>query len=99
MKIPILRGRDLTDRDNLAGTLVAIINQSMAKRYWPNEDPIGKHITFDLVPDERPREIVAIVGAIGRVARIEGRGDPEISTAALQALAKSQASSAAHCAR
>jgi putative ABC transport system permease protein len=75
MKIPILRGRDLTDRDNLAGTLVAIINQSMAKRYWPNEDPIGKHITFDLVPDEKPREIVAIV-ADTRLSRTQRQPGP-----------------------
>ena len=75
MKTPILRGRDLTDRDNLAGTLVAIINQSMAKRYWPNEDPIGKHITFDLVPDEKPREIVAIV-ADTRLSRTQRQPGP-----------------------
>ena len=62
MKIPILRGRDFDDRDNLAGNLVVIVNQSMAKRFWPNEDPIGKRIAFDLVPNERAREIVAVVG-------------------------------------
>ncbi|HYR90626.1 MAG TPA: ABC transporter permease [Terriglobia bacterium] len=62
LKIPILRGRDFDERDTAANTAVVIINQSMAKRFWPNEDPIGRHITFDFLPDDRPREIVAIVG-------------------------------------
>src|SRR5262245_66267276 len=34
----------------------------MAGRYFANEDPIGRRITLDFVPDERPREIVAVVG-------------------------------------
>jgi len=62
MKIPLLRGRDFDGRDTAAGTPVLIINQTMARRFFPNEDPIGKRITLDFVPDERPREIVAIVG-------------------------------------
>jgi putative ABC transport system permease protein len=62
MKIPILRGRDFTAQDSASGTLVVIINQTMARRYFPNEDPIGRRITLDFVPDERPREIVGIVG-------------------------------------
>jgi putative ABC transport system permease protein len=42
--------------------LVIIINQTMARRFFPNEDPIGKRITLDFVPDERPRQIIATVG-------------------------------------
>ena len=41
---------------------MVIINQTMAKQFWPGEEPIGQRITFDLVPDEQPREIVGIVG-------------------------------------
>jgi putative ABC transport system permease protein len=77
MKIPVLRGRDFDDRDNLTGTLVAIINESMAKRYFADEDPIGKHITFDLVPDEKPREIVAVV-ANTRLSRTQRQPGPII---------------------
>jgi putative ABC transport system permease protein len=39
-----------------------IVNQTMVRRLFPNEDPIGKRITLDFVPDERPREIVGVVG-------------------------------------
>jgi putative ABC transport system permease protein len=62
MKVPILRGRDFNAQDTAAGTLVIIINQTMARRYFPDDDPIGKRITLDFVPDERPREIVGVVG-------------------------------------
>lgn len=40
----ILRGREFDNHDNETGPRVAIINQRVASRYWPNEDPIGKHI-------------------------------------------------------
>ncbi len=61
MRIPILRGRDFTYRDRPNTPWVAIVNDAMAKRYWPNEDPIGQYINLDIVPDEKPREIIAVV--------------------------------------
>jgi predicted permease len=60
----MLRGRDFTARDAASAPWVAVINQTMARTFWPNEDPIGKHITLDLVPEEQPREIVGIVSDI-----------------------------------
>jgi putative ABC transport system permease protein len=61
MNTPILRGRDFNERDAVSTPWVAIINETMAHRYWPAEDPIGKRITIDISPDEQPREIVAVV--------------------------------------
>ncbi len=62
MRVPVRRGRDFTDRDT-AGTLpVVIINETMARRFWPNENPIGKRLTVSIVTGERPREIVGVVG-------------------------------------
>src|SRR5262249_10539881 len=62
MRTPLLKGRDFTDRDKEDAPLVMIINQTMARQFFPGEDPIGKRITVDWVPNERPREIIGIVG-------------------------------------
>jgi putative ABC transport system permease protein len=75
LRIPILRGRDFNDRDNDAGAAVIIINESMARRYWPNENPLGKRITLDFLPDERSREVVAVVGDT-RLSRAQRQTGP-----------------------
>jgi len=62
MKIPLVKGRDFDARDNESGHPVLIINQTLAQQFFPSQDPIGKRITFDFVPDEPPREIVGVVG-------------------------------------
>jgi putative ABC transport system permease protein len=61
MSIPIIRGRGVTEQDTASNAWVVVINQAMAKRYWPNQDPIGQEIKFDDSPDEKPRQIVGIV--------------------------------------
>jgi putative ABC transport system permease protein len=43
MGIPILRGRDFTDADSENTKYVAIINETVAQRFWPNQNPIGRH--------------------------------------------------------
>jgi putative ABC transport system permease protein len=65
--IPILRGRDFTEKDNAGAPGVAMINEALAKEYWPNEDPVGRHVLIGkgLGPEfasEGVREIVGIVG-------------------------------------
>jgi putative ABC transport system permease protein len=64
-KIPILRGRDFTDRDVAGAPGVVLINESMAKKYWPKEDPVGQQIIIGkgVGPefDEPARQIVGIV--------------------------------------
>jgi putative ABC transport system permease protein len=62
MKIPILRGRDFNAQDTTAAPPVIIVSQTFVKRFFPAEDPLGKRITLDFVPDEKPREIIAVVG-------------------------------------
>jgi putative ABC transport system permease protein len=61
MKTPLLRGRDFTVHDTANSPWVAIVSETLARRYWPNEDPIGKHLKVDLSPEDQPREIVAVV--------------------------------------
>ena len=67
-KIPILRGRDFTDRDVAGAPGVVLINESMAKKYWPKEDPLGQQIIIGagIGPEfvEPARQIVGIVGDI-----------------------------------
>lgn len=43
MRIPLVEGREFRDSDNAKAVNVAIVNESMAKKYWPNQDPIGRH--------------------------------------------------------
>jgi putative ABC transport system permease protein len=64
MRVPLLRGRALTDRDDGAASPVAIVTESFAKQFFPGEDPIGKRITPNgsAEPGKPPvREIVGVV--------------------------------------
>jgi predicted permease len=65
-KIPILRGRDFSENDTAAAPGVVLINQTLAKKYWPNQNPVGQQIVIgkDVGPefDEPPRQIVGVVG-------------------------------------
>ena len=67
-KVPLLRGRVFADGDTGAAARVVIINDAMAKKYWPKEDPIGQLILIGkgLGPqfEEPPRQIVGIVGNV-----------------------------------
>ena len=61
IKAQLLRGRDFTERDTESAPWVTIINRTMAQTYWPNQNPLGQHVTLDLVPEERPREVIGVV--------------------------------------
>ncbi len=61
--IPLLRGRHFSERDTKGATRVAIINKTMAKKFFPDEDPIGKRIQLTN-GDEVYREIVGVAGDV-----------------------------------
>jgi putative ABC transport system permease protein len=63
MRIPLLQGRDFTDRDELQAQRVALINQTMARRYFPNESPLGRRVTLGDPQD--PASWMTIVGVAG----------------------------------
>jgi predicted permease len=63
MHIPLRRGRDFSSADAPDRPATGIISESMAKRFWPNEDAIGKHLTMTFYPG-KVREIVGIVGDV-----------------------------------
>ena len=67
LRIPIVRGRDFAATDSDTSAPVAIVSESFAKKFFPGEDPIGKHIKpglSDGVHKEAMHEIVAVVGDI-----------------------------------
>jgi len=47
MRLPLIRGRDVTEADTATAPGVVLINERTANEYWPGEDPIGKRISFD----------------------------------------------------
>jgi putative ABC transport system permease protein len=63
MGMPILRGRDFKETDGPSSPPVAIVNQTMAKRLWGNDDPVGRRIKMG--PSEAPwTEVVGVVGDV-----------------------------------
>jgi len=63
MRVPLLRGRAFTESDNQTAPPVVIVNQTMADKYWPRQDPIGKH--FSLKTATGPAKTVQVVGVAG----------------------------------
>jgi len=66
--IPLLEGRDFDERDTSDAPRVVVVNESLARRFFPGEDPIGKRLKLDLwlvFGRETPlREIVGVVGDV-----------------------------------
>ncbi len=78
--IPLLRGRNFSDRDTEATPRVAMINQAMVRRFWPDEDPLGKPITTD------NKYFFSIVGVVGDVRQLgqASETNPEVYLSYLQ---------------
>jgi predicted permease len=62
MRIPVQRGRFFNDRDDEHAPAVVVIDSSFARKYFPNENPVGKHLNIGLV-DMQP-EIIGVVGHV-----------------------------------
>jgi putative ABC transport system permease protein len=63
MRIPLEQGRDLADADKANSEPVILVSDAFAKRFWPHENPIGKHVTLTFVPGPS-REVVGVVGDV-----------------------------------
>jgi predicted permease len=57
---PVVRGRGISERDTAASRHVAVINEAFARKYFKNEDPIGKHFGRDGIGSEKEYEVVGI---------------------------------------
>jgi len=65
MRIPLLRGRFFSEQDSPLTPNVAIISETLAQRYFPNENPIGRQMSFGFPPTTNvSREIVGVVGDV-----------------------------------
>jgi putative ABC transport system permease protein len=68
LRIPLRQGRAFTEQDRIGGRLVAVVDEELARRYWPGADPIGKRITYGAPPgvaDTSAREWIEVVGVVG----------------------------------
>jgi len=75
LQTPLLAGRSFTQADTMSSAPVILINETMARRWWPNEDPTGKRIKQGFPNDNAPfREIVGIVGDLHQ----DGTDQPEL---------------------
>jgi predicted permease len=63
LDIPVLRGRAFDERDRAGSRDVVIVSESVANRYWPGEDPVGRQMRFSWGPGE-VQEIVGVVGDV-----------------------------------
>ncbi len=66
LETPLIKGRFFTDADNADAPPVIIVNQAFAKKFWPNDDALGKRITFDDDPKKNPKWIT-VVGIVGDI--------------------------------
>jgi predicted permease len=74
MRIPLIKGRFFSEHDTPDMPPVVIIDEKFAQRFWPNDDPIGKHLWFD------PRKPLTIVGVVGVVKQYGLETDGKIAT-------------------
>ncbi|MGH9970962.1 MAG: ABC transporter permease [Pyrinomonadaceae bacterium] len=68
LEIPLLKGRSITEQDTPDSFKIALINSTMAAQLWPNEDPLGKRISFP-GSEKNPQPWRTVVGVISDVAQ------------------------------
>ena len=71
--IPIQAGRDVSETDTLDRPFVAVVSESFARRYWPDQPPIGRHFDFGL----HDREVIGGVGDV-HVRGLERTSEPQV---------------------
>lgn len=70
MQIPLVAGRWIDASDLASGQRVAVIDQRLASRYWPGQNPIGQHISFACQGGQNPATIVGVAGTV-RLSSLE----------------------------
>jgi predicted permease len=85
MRLPLLRGRDITGEDSAGAPGAVIINERAAIRYWPDEDPIGKRISFETDKITGPNWLT-VIGIVKNAKQSDWteKPQPEVYLAAFQ---------------
>lgn len=73
--IPLLRGRDIEQRDSPSSPMVAVVNSSFAEHYFKNQNPIGRTFAFDDETDKG--QPIEIIGVVGDIKSDDPRGKPD----------------------
>ena len=73
MAIPVKAGRDVSESDTADTQHVALVSEAFARKYWPNESPIGRHFEFGF----HDREVIGVVGDV-RVRGLERVSEPQV---------------------
>ncbi len=86
MRLPILRGRSVSEADGADSPGVVLINQRAAERYWPGQDPIGKRISFGADKKEDGPVWLSIIGVVKDARQDDWTSPlyPEVYLAGLQ---------------
>jgi predicted permease len=79
MGVPVQMGRDVSETDTVDHPYVAVVSESFVRRYWPDQQPIGRHFTFGL----HDREVVGVVRDV-RVRGLERISEPQVYLPYLQ---------------
>jgi putative ABC transport system permease protein len=61
MRIRLLKGRYLDERDTRDAPWVVVVNDALARRFWPGQNPLGQSLLLDIVAEEKPRKVVGVV--------------------------------------
>ena len=85
MRLPLVRGRDISETDNSTAPGVVILNERAARAYWPGEEPIGQHISFDSNESATPTWLTVIgVAKDAKQSEWTTQPSPEVYLAAFQ---------------
>ncbi|WP_163786134.1 ABC transporter permease [Myxococcus vastator] len=79
LSVPLVRGRAFAATDETNGPRVVSINETLAKRLFPGQDPVGQHLRLSLNGEQKPHEIVGVVGD-ERMAGLDTEPPPTIYT-------------------
>jgi putative ABC transport system permease protein len=85
LRVPRLRGRSFDSHDNGQAPPVAVVNQAFVRRYFPNDEPLGKHLRLDTGESDRP-DWSEIVGVVGNIKELSGEWEerPQVYESFLQ---------------